>query len=108
MMGAGEKCVAALDAMNQPVVHQKIQRTIDRDRRRARHGLGQFVDHFIGTERPMTRQQRAKNLPADRREFLTAADTDLLGMRKRILGTASVVMIRIGKCRLRGSHRFNM
>src|ERR1700740_767883 len=56
VVGAGEIGIAALDAMDEAVLHQEIERAIDRDRRRPRHRFGEFVDHFIGAERPVAGQ----------------------------------------------------
>src|SRR5580698_3958145 len=53
IMGAGEKRVAAFDAMDEAVLHQEIERTIDRDRRRPRRGFRQFLNDFIGAKRPV-------------------------------------------------------
>ena len=108
IMSAGQKRVTAFDAVDQTVVHQKIQRAVDGNRRRTRHCLGKFVDHFIGTERPMARQQRTQNLPPDRRELLTPALADLFGMQKGVLGAAAVVMIWGRENRLRLFHSVNM
>src|SRR5258708_3229907 len=54
VMRAGQKRVAAFDAVHEAVFHQEIQRAIDRDRRRPRHRFGEFVDHLIGAERTVT------------------------------------------------------
>ena len=59
IMSAGDKGVAAFDAMHQAIVAQKIQRTINRDRRRAiLRGtvLRQVFDDLVSAERLMARQ----------------------------------------------------
>ena len=94
---AGEPGVAALDAVHEAVLHQKIQRAVDRDRGRPRHRFRQFVDHLIGAERAVAGQQRLQHLAADRGEFLRPLGADLFGMRDRVRGAAAVIMVRRGK-----------
>ena len=94
---AGEKRVAALDAMHEPLFHQEIERAIDGDRRRTRDVLRQFLDHIIGAERAMRRQQRLQHLAADRREALAALLAHRLRMRDRIRGAAGVIVARFVK-----------
>src|SRR5450756_87774 len=55
IVGAGEIGVAALDAVDEAVLDQEIERAVDRDRRRPRHRFGEFLDHFIGPERTVAR-----------------------------------------------------
>ena len=69
VMRAGEEGVAAFDPVDEAVFHQKIERAIDRDRRRPRHRFGEFVDHLIGPERTVARQQRLQHLTSDPGEF---------------------------------------
>jgi hypothetical protein len=105
VMSAGEKRVAAFDAMDEAVGDQKIERAIYRDRGRARHRFGEFVDHFIGAERTMAGQQCLQHLTADRRQFLRPPATNLLGMFQRVRGAAAVIMVGRGKCRFCEPHQ---
>ena len=97
VMRAGQKRVAAFDAVDEAVFHQEIQRAVDRDRRRPRHRLGEFVDHLIGAERTVAGQQRLQHLTPDRGEFLRPLGADLLGMRDGVRGAAAVIVIGRGK-----------
>ncbi len=105
VMRAGEIGVAALDAMHEPVRHQEIERAIDRDRRRPRHRMRQFLDHLIGAERAMAGQQRLQHLAADRRQLLRPLGADPFRMGHRIRGAAVVVMVGCGKRRLGCGHQ---
>src|SRR5271170_469041 len=54
---AGDEGIAALDAVDEAVVAQEIERAIDRDRRRA--GVArQVIDDLVGAERLVTGKQR--------------------------------------------------
>src|ERR1700685_704947 len=66
---AGDKGIAALDAMDEAVVAQKFERAIDRDRRRPRVAR-QIVDDFVSAERLVTGEQRFEYLTPDRRQPL--------------------------------------
>src|SRR5271168_4812698 len=66
---AGDKGVAAFDAMDEPVLAQEIERTIDRDRCRAIL-VTQPLDDLIGAERLVACQQRLQYLTAHRGEPL--------------------------------------
>ena len=104
VMRAGEEGIAALDPVDEAVLHQKIERAVDRDRRRPRHRFGEFVDHLIGAERAVARQQRLQHLTPDRGEFLRPPRADLLRMRHRFRGAAAVIVVGRGKCRLCQGH----
>ncbi len=101
---AGEEGVAALDAVNEAILHQEIERAIDGNRCRARHRLRELVDHLIGTERAVARQQRLQHVAPDRGEFLAAARTDLFGMGHRVRGATAVIVVGGRKCRLGEAH----
>ena len=104
VMRAGEIRVAAFDAVNEAVLHQEIQRAVNRDRRRPRHRFRQFVDHLIGAERAVARQQRLQHLAADRREFPRPALAHLFGVPNRVRGTAVVIVVRRGESRFGRGH----
>ena len=94
---AGEKRVAALDPVHEPLLHQEVERAIDGDRRRPCDMLCQFLDHVVGAERTVRRQQRLKHLAADRRETLAALLTHALRMRDRVRRAAGVIVTRFVK-----------
>ncbi len=96
-MAAGEESVATLDAVNKAVFHQKIQRSVDRDRRGTRHRTSQFFNDFIGSKRPMADQKRLEHPPADWGEFLPLISADAFGVGNRGLGALAVVVIGCGK-----------
>jgi hypothetical protein len=89
---AGDKGVAAFDAVNQAIVAQKFQRAVDRDRRWTRLLL-QTVDDFIGAKRAMAGQQNFEHVAPHRREPLGARGA--LRFRMRNGGTAAALMIVI-------------
>ena len=68
---AGDEGIAALDAMDEAVVAQKIERPVNRDRRRAGVVRKPF-DNLVGAERPVACQQRFQHLAAYRRQALRA------------------------------------
>jgi hypothetical protein len=49
MMHAGDKCVAALDAMDETVVAQEVERAVYRDRRQPA-AMRQSLDDFVSAE----------------------------------------------------------
>jgi hypothetical protein len=104
VMRAGKIGIATFDAMDEAVRHQEIERAIDRDRRRPRHRFGEFVDHLIGAERPVARQQRLQDMAADRRELLRPLPAHGFGVADRVRGAAVVVVIGRGKSRLCRGH----
>ena len=105
IVGAGEKRVAAFDAMDEAVFHQEVERAVDGDRRRSRHGFRQFLDDFIRAERPMAGQQRFQNPAADRCQFLRASGADPFGMQQRVRSAAAVIVVGRGECRFGQRHR---
>ena len=104
IVGAGEKRVAAFDAMDETIFHQEIKRTIDRDRRWPRGGFRQFLDDLVGAERPVTGQQRFQHSATDRCQFLRASGADPFGMQQRVRGATAVIVIGRGECRLGQGH----
>jgi hypothetical protein len=101
---AGDECIAAFDAMNEAVVTQKIERTIDRDRCRPvvphRAMLRQILDDLVGAERLVARQQRFEHLAPDRRQALRAGRAMRFRMRDRGAGATLVVVVWRGEDRL--------
>jgi hypothetical protein len=98
---AGDKGVAAFDAVNETVIAQKCERTINRDWRRPRLPL-QAVDDFIGAKRAMAAQQNFEYMAPHRREPLGARRALRFGMRNRSAGAA--LMVVIGGGENRGRH----
>src|SRR5450631_2057035 len=93
-MHAGHEGIAALDAMDEGVVAQELQRPINRDRRRPWPLRGQPLHDLIGAERLMTAEQDVQHLPADRGE--AAALLEALRLRDRHGLAAAAAMIMIG------------
>ena len=89
---ASDESVAALDAMDETVVAQKIERAIDRDRRRPVL-VRQPLDDLVGAERLVARQQRFQHLAAHRRQPLRARRALRFGMRDRRAGAALVIVV---------------
>src|SRR5436190_10012351 len=66
IVGAGEKRVAADDAMDKTLLDQKIERAIDGDWRGPCLTPGKLLDQIVGTKRPVACEQRFQHMPADR------------------------------------------
>jgi hypothetical protein len=99
---AGNEGVAAFDSMHQILLAQEIERSINRDRGRPRAAPRQTVDKFVGSERMMACQQRLEHAPAHRRQALFAGGADRLGVGDRVVRATPMVVIGLGKYRLRG------
>ena len=69
----------ALEGVDQAVLAQKIERAIDRDRRRMPFG-GEPIHDFISAERLMARQQSFEHLAAHLCQPLTARRTQPFGV----------------------------
>jgi hypothetical protein len=96
---AGNEGVAAFDAVNETVVAQKFERSINRYRRRTRPLL-QAVNDFISAERAMAAQQNFKHLAPHRGESLRARGALRFGMRNGSAGAALMIVIgRRENCR---------
>ena len=93
---ARDEGVAAFDAVNEIVVAQKIERSINRDRRRTRLLL-QAVNDFIGAKRAMAAQQNFKHLAAHRGESLGAHGTLRFRMCNGSAGAARMIVIGSGE-----------
>jgi len=100
ILRTGNESVAALDAMNKAVLHQKIQRTINSDGRGARGLSRQALDDLIGSERAMSGEQSLEYLSSDRRQILAARATNPFSVRQSIGRTTDVIVIGCGKDRL--------
>ena len=61
---AGEKGVAALDAMGEAIGDQEIQGTVDRDRAGAARLPGDAIHDLVGRDRRVTLQHRLQDLPS--------------------------------------------
>ncbi len=72
IVDAGDEGVAALDAMDEAVLAQKIERTVDRDRRGPCAGGRRAVDDLVGAERLVALEQNLQHLATDRRQPLRA------------------------------------
>ncbi len=70
VMRAGEESVAALDSVDEAVFHQEIKRAVHRDPAPAAASTWrEFVDHLVGAERTVARQQRLQYLAMNRVNF---------------------------------------
>jgi hypothetical protein len=94
---AGDKRIAALDPVHEPLLAKKIQRAIDRDWRGPPAALGQPVDEFVGPERVMARQQRLQHVAPYGREPLPAGTANRFGVGNRLARAAVMIMAGLGK-----------
>src|ERR1700730_13018938 len=95
IVDAGEICVAARDAVDEPKGDQEFERPIDGNGRGTRTTDG--VHNVVGTQWFVARGQRLQHLAADRREPLRARRANLLGVGDRFGGATGVVVTRIEK-----------
>ncbi len=75
-----------LDAMHEPRRQQKVQRAINRGRRRARMNLAHFVEQRIRLSRAARIEQQFEHFAAKRRELLAAFAAILFGKGERRFG----------------------
>lgn len=105
IMRTSEEGVATFDTMNNAVLAQKVERPINRDRRRPalsrRTMLRQMLDDFISAKRLVTAEQGFEHSTADRRQSLGASRTLRFRMGDRNAGAALVIVTRRRKNRLR-------
>ena len=92
IVDAGDEGVAALDAVDQAVVAQEVERAVDGDRRGPAAGRRGAVDDLVGAERLVAFEQDFEHLAAQRRQPLRALRAQRLGMRQRVRGAAVVVV----------------
>lgn len=90
---AGEIGVARGEAVHEALLHQEVQRTVDRDRRepapaRWRDTIGQI----IGADRTMVGMQRLQRFAADRGQAQAALAADPLSALQRLACMTGVVM----------------
>ncbi len=91
-MAAADEGIHALDAVDQPVLDQKIERPVDGGRRRAQILVAQFVEQRIGADRLVTRPHQLEHAPAQRREAEILLGAHLLGRGEGILHAVPVIM----------------
>jgi hypothetical protein len=102
-MGAGGKGVQPLDAVRQPVFHQKLQRAVCH-RRLVAEPLGrQPSQHVIGPQRAVVLQEDFQHPAAHRRQPRTGRFGHRLGTDQRIRRAMGVVMRSEGRIG-RGMH----
>lgn len=97
---AGDKGIAAFDAMHESLRTQEVERTINGDRRRARARFSQAVDQLISADRLVTGQQRLQDAAAGGRELFGACGADRLGISEASVG--ATVMVMTGRRKNRG------
>ena len=88
--------VAAFDAVNETVIAQKFERSINRNRRRPRLLL-QAVNDFIGAKRAMAAQQNFKHLAPHRGQSLGARGALRFGMCNGSAGAALMIVTGSGE-----------
>lgn len=100
-MQTGGKGVQPLQAMRQPMLDQKLKRTIGDRRLATKTCLGQPVKHFVSAHRPMRFKQDLQCAPADRRQPCTLLPQTFLGFsqcprlaKRMIMRGESVALIR--------------
>ena len=102
-LGAADKGVAALDAMDQPLFDQEVERAIDGRRRHPATltigfaGAGQLVDEFVGADRSMALPDQGQNLTAQLGQPGAALAAHDVGRRQRIGHAMGVVVLMSGK-----------
>ena len=101
MADTGDEGVSAFDPVHEPVVAKKIQRAIDRDRRRPRSAArSAALDDLVGAKRLVAFEQNLQHPAADRRQPLRTLRAMAFRVMKRIGRAAAVVMSRCVEDRL--------
>jgi len=96
-MGAGDKGIAAFDAVGEPRLQQEVEHAIDADRRRAAAALPvHLLDQVIGPHGRGRGGEMLQDLAPDRRQlqlpFGTARFRDLQHIRGRMAVLAGVIV----------------
>ena len=91
-MAAADEGVHALDAVDQAVLDQEVERAIDGGRRRAEVLVAQLVEQRIGADRLVARPDELEHAAAQRREAQVLVRAQLLGRREGILDAVLVVV----------------
>jgi hypothetical protein len=94
---AGDERIAALDAMDEAVLAQKLERAIGGNRRRPRALQREPLDDLVGAQRLVTSQQRGQHLAADGGETLATLRAQRLGHGHGVGRAAIVVMVGGGE-----------
>ena len=95
VVGAGEIGVAALDAVDKSLLHQKVQSTIHRHRRRAPFVADEHVHDLVGTDRLVAGCHRLEDEAAQCCEPFPSLGTGRFSVRDRIRAAAAVVAMRL-------------
>src|SRR5215510_10696350 len=90
---AGDKGVAAFDAVHEAVLTQELERAVSGDRRQARPLEREPVDYLVGAQRLVASEQRGEHSAPDRRQALAALRAQRLGYGHGIARAAIVVMV---------------
>src|SRR5262249_43295994 len=94
---ASAERVATLDAVNKPVLAQKLERAVDGNRCGPRAFGREPVHDLVGAKRPVADQERRQDVAADRGQALATLAAALLGDRHGVGGAAVMVVPRSGK-----------
>lgn len=92
-MRAGNIGVAAFDFVNEAVIGQKIQCSIDRDRGMPHAIFGHFLNDLISTNGRMPLGYAGKYITALVGQFAASGPTDVLRPRDQVRLAMSVVVI---------------
>ena len=102
-MAAADEGVHALDAMDQPVLDQEIERAIDGRRRRAEILVAQLVEQRVGADRLVARPHQLEHPLAQRREAQALVGAQLFRGHDRILDAVLMVVTFAGRVAVRGA-----
>ena len=91
-MAASCKSIEAIQAVDQPLFHQKIKRSIDRGRLGGGVVLLQLLKQIIGFDRAMALPNQRQNLTALRRQPLPPLSAKFFRRLQRVMLALLVVM----------------
>jgi hypothetical protein len=92
-MRARDKCVTALHLVNKPMRLEKIQRTVNRDRRRPWAVTSHPLDNVIGPDGRMALGNAAEDLATLLSEASPATRAGALGTRQQVSCALGVVVV---------------
>ena len=79
--------------MDEALLHEEVERAVDRDRREPASAFGRdAVGEIIGPDRLVVGMQRLQRLAADRRQAQAALAAEALGTLERVGGVVTVLV----------------
>src|SRR5262249_54373267 len=93
----GQEGVAALYTMDEAVLAQELERTVNRDRGGPGALMGHLVHDFVGAQRAVAGRQDFQHAPAHGGEPLPALGTQRLCMGERVRAGAGMIVVGRGK-----------